>query len=254
MKLTPVKSYVARYPEKAEVDLNQLLLKNRPNRWKTSGTALLLLGALATSQLTACSPPNSQKPAGEPDVSPSSARKMNMAPIFEGVQSVEPELTKTQGSISRLSFQKQKADIILLGNFPGPEDMTPLTEEAALAIIKETLEGHGLSSAPTDKKVDVSDNTWSFDLEISGANEPIYAEFLTTAHSETESELAERESLNLSEDSKEAAVTLREKLSDVYDESTGVIFYDTNIGFYTQTTLRAQVNEFAEWLKTMGLI
>ena len=41
-------------------------------------------------------------------------------------------------------------------------------------------------------------------------------------------------------------------LREVYDDSTGVIFYGQYM--FQEDFLRAQVAEFVEWLKTSGLI
>jgi len=251
MMLIPVKSYTVQYPDKEQVDLNQLLLRHKPRRWKTSGTALVLISALALSQLTGC-----KSGTAIAEEQTTATRKMNMAPIFEGIKEFQDN---TSDSALGLSFQGQKVNVVPLGNFPGPGELTPLTEETALAIIKETLKEHGLNSTSSNKKVEVlvddeKSSQWSFDLGISGASEPIYAEFLSQAHVETQNELSQRTALNLSDDAKEAAITLQEKLSEVYDDSTGVVFYANNRLFFPEQNLIEQVNEFVEWLKTMDLI
>jgi len=255
MKLTPVKNYIVHYPDKEQVDLNKLLLRHRPNRWKASGAVVLLLGALAVSQLTGCDNAASSIPLQT--TSPqTAARKMNMAPIFEGIQNDIHD----EPFIANLSFQGLSNNIVLLGNYPGPGDLSPLTEETALAIIQATLEEQGLTSMISQKVVDVpiSDGSlteWTFDLNIIGAQEPIYVEFLPQDNSGSTKEHEERIALNLPGDSKGAAIALREKLSEVHDESTGVVFY-ANDSFFVppEYNLAEQVNEFVEWLKTMGLI
>ena len=248
MALRPVKKYSPHYPCMEQVDLNRLLLKHRPNRWKASGTALFLLSALTASQFSGCS--------GKTVPPRAATRKMQMAPIFE-VSSIAIPMDVV---VSDLSFQEQKFNITPLGNFPGFGDTLPLTEEAALVIISETLKMHGLSSSISDKKVDAPtdhNNTavWSFDLDIDGASEPIHAEFIPQLHRDREEELTQRSAMHLPEDAKAAAVELREKLSEVYDNSTGVIFYaDEDYSMMPEQNLIEQVNDFVEWLKTMGLI
>ena len=239
MELHPVKTHCVNYPDKYQVDVNRMLLAHRPSRFKRSGAAALLLCALTASQLTGCG--KAEQPA---------SRKMNMAPLFEGKPQVSDE--ETIIDVAGLSFKSQKADIIQLGNYPGGGLFMPLTEESALAIIEEELQNHGLSSKASKKTVKTSGQKWSFDLEIKGASEPVYAEFIPEEHAETKKESAQRKKLKLSENPKNAAEELRENLSEVRDESTGVIFYSN--GFDTQQNLREQVEEFAEWLKTTGLI
>jgi len=51
MELSPVKKYTARYPDKQQAGLDQLLDRHKPDCWKKSGAALLLRSALAASQL-----------------------------------------------------------------------------------------------------------------------------------------------------------------------------------------------------------
>ena len=56
-------------------------------------------------------------------------------------------------------------------------------------------------------------------------------------------------------DSRSSAVMLRDKLSEVEDESTGVIFHVRTQWFGgDEYTLQAQVEEFVQWLKAVGLI
>ena len=237
MELHPVKTHCVNYPDKYQVDVNRMLLAHRPSRFKRSGAAALLLCALTVSQLTGCE-----------KAEQTTSRKMNMAPLFEGKPQVADEEVITD--ITGLSFKNQKAETIQLGGYIGM--FSPLTEESALAIIEEELQNHGLDSKASKKTVNAAGQKWSFDLDIKGASEPIYAEFIAAEHVETKSERAQRKKLKLSDDSKNAAEKLRENLSEVHDESTGVIFY-TN-GFDEQQNLREQVKEFAEWLKTTGLI
>ena len=331
MKLTPLKTYTVHYPDKGEVDLNQLLLRHRPRRWKTSGAALVLLSALATVPLAGCTlptPPQTLAPEEMP--TQDSPRKMNMAPIFgdsesprtqddlwpddipatqddiwldgalpfmqndifpgdtpqggiwqpaqdetppniqnlawmgtqDGAQQGQEGGARLDGlggaSASDLSFRGQSVDIVPLGN--GPFFHLPLTEETALTIIRETLEEHGLQSVTSTKSIvvpprDSTSALWSFDLDISGASEPIYAEFLQQRDHESEHELRERDALALPPDARAAAIALRENLSEVYDESTGVVFYAGGDSFSSpEQNLIDQVNAFVEWLKTMGLI
>lgn len=294
-KLAPVKSYTVSYPDKSKVDLNRLLLQHSPKRWKSSCAAMLLLSALATAQLAGCTRAASAQNQNRPPQS-QATRKMNMAPIFEGktqaydalppdftdpvfppLEFAEPDFDGQAPSsylVSDLSFKGQKGEIIPLGNGPVFGDFYSLTEETALAIIKETLKSHGLSAEPSEKQVDVPNGNktakWSFDLKIEGAKEPVYAEFLPASiydfidgEAFVNSETTERTALNLPENGKDAAVSLREKLSEVYDESTGVVFYEaapselTSTPVYVnypQENLIQQVQEFVEWLQTMGLI
>ncbi len=247
MKLSPVKNYKVNYPDIYQVDVNRLLLAHRPNRWKGSGVAALLLCTLSASLLTGCNSPTHQ----------SSPRKMNMAPIFDGTVKGVSNLPV----VSKLSFHKQKADIVLLGNFPGPGSSMPLTEDAALTIIENELKSKGITSQISGKIATIESNgvtlKWSFDLNINGAIEPIYAEFIPSADTETEKELSQRQALKLSSTPKEAAIELRDKLCQVDDESTGVIFYaDINayMGSDLEQNLMNQVDEFVTWLKTAGLI
>ena len=252
MKLSPVKNYTANYPDKTQVDLNHMLLQHHPARWKTSSAAWLMLSALAAAQLTGCK-------ANYKMESQTATRKMNMAPIFQNDTVTYPLIIDPM--FSSLSFQDQKSDIVQLGNYPGFGLSEPLTEEAALAIIHETLQEQGLESTTSTKRVDVpiGDNytKWTFDMEVTGANEPVYIEFLAQIYVNDNIPL-ERSALKLPIESYEPAVALREKLSEVYDDSTGVIFY-TNDGDHIlmrspESQLTAQVNDFVEWLKTEGLI
>lgn len=241
MKLTSVKhNHSVKYPDKYEVDINRMLLKYKPARWNNSPAAKIMLGALIASQLTGCA-------SNAPQKASETTRKMNMAPIFEE----QPVVT----GLTHRSFQK--AAFVPLGNYPGP-DMTPLSEDAALTIIGEVLKSNGIGSNSSKKKVVVGAGqkgaTWSFDLNVNGAKEPIYIEFIPAAEAETKNELSERESLNLSAEPKEAAYALRERLGEVRDESTGAIFYSSESMFSQEDELREQVNEFVTWLKTTGLI
>lgn len=245
MKLQSVKTYNgAKYPNKYEVDINYLLLKNKPNRWHNSSAATVLLFALVTSQLTSC----------KTDTGLNASRKMNMAPIFEGITT-----SSSAPLVSNLTFQKQKLNITQLGNFPGPGDFNTLTEESALSIIKAELTSKGISSDTSNKKVDIvigntKSKTWSFDLNIKGAKNPVYAEFVPHISNESKDEISERQSINLPDNPKDAAVKLRENLMQVNDTSTGVIFYDNESAMDQVENLKAQVDEFVDWLKTNGLI
>jgi len=243
MKLSPVKMHYANYPDIYQVDVNRLLLTHRPNRWKSSGVAALLLCTLSATLLTGCQTPTDQ----------SSTRKMNMAPIFDGTVNSVGKLP----IVSKLTFHQQKPDIVLLGNYPGPGQNMPLTEDAALLIIENEHRNKGITSAVSKKIANlVSDGTpttWAFDLDIDGAKEPVYAEFIPTNGMETETELSQRLALKLSHNSKEAATQLRDKLCQVEDASTGVVFY-ANVDDNAEQNLINQVDEFVTWLKTSGLI
>lgn len=247
MKLSPVKNYCVNYPDIYQVDVNQLLLAHRPNRWKSSGIAALLLCSLSTPLLSGC---NLTPPQSAP-------RKMNMAPIFSGTEKSMSNLT----TATKLSFHNQKTDVVLLGNYPGPGSSMPLTEDAALIIIENELKNKGITSKISNKIITVKSNgestKWAFDLNINGAKEPIYAEFIPSIDMETVPELSQRQSLKLSSTPKQAALELREKLCQVEDESTGVIFYaDSNVSMFgdSNQNLINQVNEFVTWLKTSGLV
>ena len=54
-------------------------------------------------------------------------------------------------------------------------------------------------------------------------------------------------------DAKSDAAQIREQLTTAEDASTGAIFYMQESAL-PELSLRAQVREFVEWLKTVGLI
>lgn len=194
-------------------------------------------------------------------------RKMNVAPIFDGSE-MDGGLTFSSNNgflpvLSVMSYttslSSKDYSIVPLGNYPGFS--MPMPEEAALKIISEELSKNGLIAEVSNKQVPVAgdnmdETQWSFDLSVSGGKEPIYIEYLPSASAETEPELLERTSACLPEDSLVAAQSLHNKLAEVYDESTAAIFYDNQMVMSIDETanLKAQVAEFVEWLKTMGLI
>lgn len=247
MNLQPVKHYkTVRYPDKYRVDLNKLLLSHKPKRWQSSSAALLLLCSLMATQLAGCKIIE-QGPGEQGQNTQSTVRKMNMAPIFG-----ETTVAKS------MMVKKIKAAVVPLGNYPGIDMFDPLTEESALAIIKDELKAKGYSTESSNKKVEISKDssseTWSFDLDIIGAKEPVYIEFIPSIVVETENELSERMFLALPDSPIGAAYALRESLCEVSDESTGAIFYGNELYLNQEANLRMQVSEFVEWLKTSGLI
>lgn len=249
MKLQAVtKKYKVYYPDKYEVILNEMLLKHQPMRWRKSRLAGLVFSALLATQLAGCT-----KPEQADEV-----RKMNMAPIFE--RNAKAELMSSQSGV-----------FILLGNYP--LTLPSLTEERALAIITKQLQSSGLKCEATQKQVavepspisplDKADHTekqsvsWQFDMEIMGAKEPVYVEFMPDQENEKINKKHLRTSLQLPLKTKEAAVALRKQLSEVRDESTGVIFYEAaeQSGLLNEEeNLKRQVDDFILWLKTTGLI
>ena len=255
MELKSVKKYSTKYPDKYQVDLDHLLLLNKPNRWKRSTAATLLICALTAGQLAGCS--------GNVSSGQSKSRKMNMAPIFKGERNGEDDYRQSAiPTFSTMSLKTQTPVFRKLGNYP--MIVSGLSEEEALAIIREQLKYEGIESNITNKEVAIKDTSskWTFDLEIKGGKEPIYVEFLPGEYQETEDEKKEQleiEALKLSTSSLKSATELREKLCDVEDESTGVIFYgaketDYDLFLSDGYDLYSQVGEFVEWLKTSGLI
>jgi hypothetical protein len=193
------------------------------------------------------------------------SRKMNIAPIFGGMKRNEglsfgadvgflPQI-----SIISTSLSSKDYSVIPLGNYPGFS--TAMPETTALEIISEELAKSGLNTEATTKQVEVTGSNskstqWSFDLAVSGGKEPIYIEYVPSSDIETNGELQERTGAGLPETSLDAAYSLHDKLIDVYDESSAVIFYDNQMVMSPDETanLKAQVAEFVDWLKTMGLI
>lgn len=195
-----------------------------------------------------------------------SCRKMNVAPIFGGMQRNEGLAFNTnvgflpQISIISTSLSSKNYSVVPLGNYPG-FSMVAMSETAALEIISEELAKSGLKTEVTTKQVEVTSGNsksvqWSFDLAVSGGTEPIYIEYIPSADIETNGELQERTGADLPEASLDAAYSLHDKLIDVYDESSAVIFYDNQMMMSSDETanLKAQVAEFIDWLKTMGLV
>jgi hypothetical protein len=191
---------------------------------------------------------------------------MDVAPIFENAQSNEslPAISKLSYApkLSGLSYlagaRKSPYSVMPLGNGPGAFMM----EYSALAVISEELAKSGLTAETSSKKVTIAGAKstpvqWSFDLTVRGGKEPIYIEYMPYSHSEEyDDELNERTAAGLPEDSLEAAKALHDKLLEVYDESAAAVFYDDKITYTVEedSNLTAQVAEFVEWLKAMGLV
>ena len=265
MKLEPVKSYRTAYPNQYEADLKPLLLSARPKSWPSARYAALIAFALAVAGTTGCGGVAAVAPEDSP--TPSVPRKMNVAPIFDGSQIAEglayspaygfsPEIS---GMVYTTAMSSSGYTIVPLGNYPGFS--TAMPEEAALKIISEELSKSGLEAEAVKKEVTLTGGgtgsaQWSLDLSVSGGKEPIYIEYMPSADVETKDELKERTGAHLPETSLDAAKSLRDKLIDVYDESTAAIFYDNQFVWSADETanLRSQVADFVEWLKTMGLI
>ncbi|MCL1790923.1 MAG: hypothetical protein FWG40_06130 [Peptococcaceae bacterium] len=249
MELKPVKNHKTHYPHRSQVNLNELLLTYKPNRWKSitktpTLTTMLLVGALASTGLTGCTSGGGIGPIDGDIVM--DIRKMNMAPIFE----IQPD-----------SLSQHPKTIT------GQGDATPLTDDMAFAIIQSELERLGLSGTPTNRHVPVliepQDSAspkpleyvnWEFDLEIQCAYNRVYAEFLPQVEAETPDELSQRQIFSLPENPKEAATALRDQLIEVDDPSTAVVFYAHDDATLQEQNLRAQVIQFVEWLKVCGLI
>ena len=288
MKIKPVKNYTPGYPEKNETELKKMLLENKPNRWKFTGSAALMLAVLAASGLTSCGVPEGEQipatetvtssgygtiqadetpestdysvptetptnyhPTAEDLIAPPGTRKMLIAPVFE--MNIFEETTTEPPTETPTESIKQYLNAP--GTY-GPEPSLLITEEEALMIIRSELESLGLSVTASEKQVAVPFEgrhvIWSFDMDIAGAAEPVYAEFLPWFEYGYENENNERDSLKLPQNSEEAAFALRDRLSEVCDESTGVIFYN-NYESNAEQNIRAQASEFVQWLKTNGL-
>jgi hypothetical protein len=266
----PVKSCRTAYPSQYEVDLKPLLLSAKPKSWPAAHTTPLLLCALAAAGLAGCAA-TSAAPPDDVSASPT-PRKMHVAPIFDGasplggrpIDDVEPSAPaglarrRKASGLAYTTGGTKAYSIAPLGNYPGPYPGMP--EETALDIISEALAAHGLTAGPSEKQVAVTDDAsedtpWSFDLSVTGGQEPIYIEYVPAAEIESEPELHER-AAGLPDTAREAAEALHDKLTGVYDDSAAAIFYDDSLFFSLDESahLKAQVAEFVEWLKTMALI
>ncbi|MCL2671322.1 MAG: hypothetical protein FWF10_04725 [Clostridiales bacterium] len=210
---------------------------------------------------------------------PESTRTMQMAPIFPGElpagNFIPDPAPGEKPPVKQLSLQEQGLELRQLGNFP----MFPYLSEAdALQIITTTLEEAGLTVTTTQKQVFVPRgedlySVWTFDLAVAGAAEPVYIEWLPSYSEDSAAERAEREALLPTNTSKGGALDgavvigsnfhsfntkrdaeqIREQLTTAEDASTGAIFYMQESAL-PELSLRAQVREFVEWLKTVGLI
>jgi hypothetical protein len=265
MKIAPLTKHTPHYPTKEQVDLNRMLLRYKPAWWKTSGTALLLLGALAGTGLTGCKP----TVVGELQGPETEYRTIVMAPLFEGTLSGRPEA----GLLSPSDPQAHTDPYAHTDPQSPSESQTEsstrplLSDDSAYTIITDELRKQeekfyfSKSGQRVNFQGDTGSTHWKFDFTFNGGSAHIQAEFLASSSAETLTEWRERKAFELPENSKEAAAILRENLIDAEievpvqeEDVVGVVFYADDTAVTQEEHLRAQVAEFVQWLKTNGYI
>ena len=254
IKITPVKKKTApQYPNQYSVDLNHLLLANKPLRWNAAPVAGTVLSAVIMLGLAGCSAASEHEL-----VSMGTTAPPLYTPFFEHGKG-----TGVYGCVSV--------------NAP-----MFLSEDDAFAIIKDEFAKSGLTvekgggTAPNitlpnivdtiyDSKTETHTGTLDFDFSVEGSN--IVMEYVSSDDLDAWTDQNFATSVS-TKDYKEAAKILNESLNNAYLGSVHGVFYDpaeTPQYHYSEedkaadreasaNALREQVKDFLAWLSAQGII
>ncbi|MCL1790267.1 MAG: hypothetical protein FWG40_02735 [Peptococcaceae bacterium] len=174
--LKPIKNYLVHYPDRYSLELNSLLFEHRPNRWKTSGTALILAGVLAATGLTGCTK------ALERDIYPEDGSQHDES--LRGIQGEEScqdnGVSLDTGSIQVGGSTQSEGDSLGGGNTQGsstqgrdyPEEDDPDTEDYLEKFRERPLGGMPMLEEEI-RKMPIENDLANINDYVSAANSDI---------------------------------------------------------------------------------